>query len=173
MQSPYPIFETVRLYLRATKTTDTKFLLDLMNSPLFLKHVGDRNLKSPKDAEKYIQLHIESQWKLFGYGSYTLILKKNMQPIGVCGLYQRETIEGIDIGYAILPLYHRNGYAFEAANKLLKEAFNTFRFKKVYAIVHPSNKASIQLLKKLQMQFLDHIKLEPNTNYLLRYVIMA
>ncbi|MCV6631788.1 MAG: GNAT family N-acetyltransferase [Flavobacteriaceae bacterium] len=171
MGNTFPSFESRRLLLRPTVVTDAEFILKLMNSPLFLQFVGDRNLRTLKESEKYIQIHLLRQWENHGFGSFTIIEKASNIPIGVCGLYKREKLNGIDIGYGILPMYHRRGFAYEAASCIIHQAFTTYKMKELYAIVHPQNKASLNLLEKLGMILLDFVKLQENSPSLMRYLI--
>ncbi|HAH25695.1 MAG TPA: GNAT family N-acetyltransferase, partial [Prolixibacteraceae bacterium] len=61
-----------------------------------------------------------------GYGNFTVTRKSDRVKIGICGLFDREGLEGIDIGFAFLPEYERKGYAFESADKLKDKAFDEF-----------------------------------------------
>jgi hypothetical protein len=47
-----------------------------MNSPKFIKYVGDRQLYSLEDSEKYIQDKMLPQLHYLGYSNYSLINKK-------------------------------------------------------------------------------------------------
>ena len=51
----YKEFETNRLFLRPTLEQDAELIYQLMNSSKFIKYVGDRNINSIEDAEKYIR----------------------------------------------------------------------------------------------------------------------
>lgn len=78
-----------------------------------------------------------------------MIRKKDHQKIGICGLYDREGLEGIDIGFALLPEYEKTGFVFEAANKLKDAAFNEFEIKVISAITTKDNISSQKLLEKM------------------------
>ena len=43
--------------------------------------------------------------------------------IGICGLYNKAGVQGIDIGFSILPRFERLGYAYESSSRLIKGAF--------------------------------------------------
>jgi len=72
-------------------------------------------------------------------------------PIGICGLLRRATLPDVDIGFAFLPDYRAQGYAFEAASATLSYARDTLDLPRIVAIVSPENAASIRLLEKLGM----------------------
>ena len=107
-------FQSERLIIRPTLEEDADLIFQLMNSPKFIKYIGDRQLYSVEDAEKYIQDKMLPQLYSHGYSNYSLINKKNSAKIGICGLYDREGLDGIDIGFGILPEFEGLGYAFES-----------------------------------------------------------
>ena len=94
-----------------------------MNSKGWLEYIGDRKVYSESDAIRYIKNRIAPQFERLGFGNYTIIRKADNVKIGTCGLYDREGIDGIDIGYALLPQFFGKGYAFEAVNELKNITF--------------------------------------------------
>ncbi|MFC5401187.1 GNAT family N-acetyltransferase [Cohnella soli] len=73
-------------------------------------------------------------------------------PIGICGLAKRDFMAHSDIGYAFLPAYRGQGYAFEAAKGVLAYARSVLGLSRIAAIVSEGNKASEQLLEKLGLK---------------------
>jgi len=132
--STYQSFETERLLLKPMSKDDAPFLLELLNSPKWIKYVGDRNIHSIEEAASYIKIKMAPQLKKLGFSNYTVIRKTDNAKLGSCGLYDREGIEGVDIGFAFLPQYEKMGYAFESANKMKALAFNQFNLKQISAI---------------------------------------
>lgn len=155
------VFETERLLLRPTIQEDAEFILELLNTPKWLQFIGDRNVKTTEEAKAYIQSKMLPQLKRCGYSNYTLIRKVDRLKIGTCGLYDREGLEGIDIGFAFLPKYEQKGYAFESANKLMNMAFDEFGICKINAIVSKDNLSSQVLLEKLGLK-LEGTTILPN-----------
>ena len=97
----YSSFETDRLYLRPTTVVDASFIMELLNTPKWIKYIGDRNIKSVADAALYIENKMLPQLEELGYSNYTVIRKSDLQKIGSCGLYNRKGIDGIDIGFGV------------------------------------------------------------------------
>jgi len=145
-------FESERLLIRPTSIQDAQLIYELMNTPLFIKFVGDRNIHSIDAAEKYIQHKMLPQLRKFGYSNYSLITKADGIKIGSCGLYNRDGVDGIDIGFGLLPQYEGLGYAYEAARKILKAAFEEFGIREIKAITSKENFASQRLLEKLELE---------------------
>lgn len=110
----YKTFETERLNIRPVTIEDAPFILELMNSPKWIQFIGDRHVKSIEAAENYIKENALTQLKTYGYGNNVIIRKVDNTKIGTCGLYHREDRKDPDIGFAFLPSYKGQGYAFEA-----------------------------------------------------------
>ena len=158
----YKIFETGRLILKATSENDSKFLFQLLNAENWIKYIGDKNINSIDDAKLYVNAKIAPQQKSHGYSVYTLIRKKDNLKIGTCGLYNRDGIEGFDIGFAVLPKYENMGYGFESSKKLINISFKEFSLDSLSAITTKDNISSIKLIEKLGFQFIKIIKLPYN-----------
>jgi [ribosomal protein S5]-alanine N-acetyltransferase len=148
----YKYFETERLWIRPTTIHDSEFILELMNTPKWIEFIGDRNLHTVKDGEQYIKNKMLPQLERLCFSNYTLIRKLDEVKVGCCGLYDREGVEGVDIGFAFLPAFENQGYGFESANRLIQAAKNDFGLKSVSAITSKNNFASQKLIEKLNLK---------------------
>lgn len=148
----FKVFKTERLLLKPTSLADAEFILELMNTPKWIEYIGDRNVKNIAGAKAYIVKKMIPQLQRLGYSNYTIVRKSDDAKIGTCGLYDREGLEGIDIGYALLPKYEKQGYAFEAVDKLKDRAFDEFGISELCAITARTNSASQALLEKLGLK---------------------
>jgi len=142
-------FETGRLLFRPTGLEDAELVLELLNMPKWLKFIGDRNVKTLEEAREYIKNRMLTQLERLGYSNYTLVKKSDGILIGTCGLYDREGLEGIDIGFALLPQFEGQGYGFEAAERIKKAAFEDFGIDQLQGITSQENIASQTLLRRL------------------------
>lgn len=149
-----PIAETNRLLISKITLNDAKFFLELVNTPNWLKYIGDRKLKTIKDAKYYLKKGTLKSYTDYGFGFYKLELKEiEKSPIGICGLVKREQLEDVDIGFALLPKYEGKGFGYEASVEVLKLAKETFNLNRIVAITLPTNTSSIKLLEKLGLLF--------------------
>ncbi len=162
-------FETERLLIRPTLEQDAELIYQLMNTPKFIKYVGDREINSIEDAEKYIQTKMLPQLHTLGYSSYSIITKMNGEKIGTCGLYNREGVDGIDIGFGLLPQYEGLGYAYESSHRLMKAAFEDFEIEEIIAITSKENISSQRLLVKLGLEMVGTTKLPNEDDEILLY----
>jgi RimJ/RimL family protein N-acetyltransferase len=167
----YKTYETERLLLKPTYEEDAAFVFELFNTPDWLRYIGNRNVLSIENAREYIKCKMLPQLERLGFGNYTVIRKSDHVSMGICGLYDREGLDGLDNGFAFLPEYGRNGYAFEAANKLKQVAFTKFGITEIVAITTQDNIASQKLLEKLGLTLTGTTKIPNDDEELLLYKI--
>ena len=161
------ILETHRLVLRKFDLNDAEFILQLVNSPNWLKFIGDKKIKTIKGAETYLKNGPLKSYIDNGYGLWLIQLKGTNTPIGMCGLVNRDTLDDVDIGFAMLPNYYKMGYGFEIATATLSYVKNTLNIANVLAITNAQNLASIRLLNKIGLVFKKTIKLSKTDEVLL------
>ncbi len=147
------IIETERLNLCRVTVDDASFLVDLLNEPSFLQHIGDKGVRTTADAVKYIKTEFLDSYLQRGFGLLLVKIKKNDTPIGICGIKKRDSLELPEIGYAFLAKFRSNGYATESARAVIDYARNELGLKRVVAITSPENEASIRVLRKIGFQF--------------------
>jgi len=153
------VAETNRLIISKFTLDDAPFFLQLVNTPNWLKFIGERNTKTITQAKERIKNgHLDS-YKTNGFGFYKLLLKeKKLKPIGTCGLIKRDTLQHIDMGFGFLPEYEGLGFGFESSQAILKLAKEQFNIKRLAAITLENNSKSINLLKKLGFTYKKMVK---------------
>ncbi|HWJ90667.1 MAG TPA: GNAT family N-acetyltransferase [Flavisolibacter sp.] len=163
------ILETERLILREFSLTDAEFIIELLNSPGWLRFIGDRNVKSTADAEKYLTNGPMKSYKENGFGLSLVERKADGAKIGMCGIIKRANLEYPDIGFAFLPGAGGKGYAFEIARATLEYARNRLQLPKICAITLEENERSIRLLEKLGLRFVRTMRFENSQEELQLY----
>lgn len=147
------LLETDRLILRQFTLNDADFVLELVNTPSWLKYIGDRGVKNLQDARVYIMGGPVASYRQHGFGLYLVIRRDDGVPIGLCGLLKRDTLEHPDVGFALMPAFERQGFGFEAANAVLRYGRDQLGLTRMLAVTQADNAASIKLLKKLGLAF--------------------
>jgi RimJ/RimL family protein N-acetyltransferase len=142
------VLATTRLVIRPFAASDAGFIVELVNDPAWLLYIGDKNIRSLDDAARYIENGPRAMYQRVGFGLWLVALKDGT-PIGMCGLIRRDDLEDVDLGFAFLPRYRRNGYAFEAARRVLEHGRRALGLARIVAITVPANVASVNLLRKL------------------------
>jgi len=148
------LYNTPRLSIRMPAPEDAAFFFDLLNTPGWLRFIGDRNIKTLDDARAYITDRYLQHHADHGFGAYVVTLRENKTPIGVCGFFTRTYLDTPDLGYALLPAYEGHGYAREAAAAVLAYTGRT----DVLAIVSEANDRSIRLLETLGFTYRERVQ---------------
>lgn len=147
------ILETERLNLRHFSVEDAPFILELLNEPSFIQNIADRGVRTLEDARNYLRNGPLASYDRYGFGLFAVVLKTTGVPIGMCGLIKRDNLPDVDIGFAFLPRYWGNGYAYEAAAAVLTYGREVHQLTRIVAIVLPGNTGSINVLQKLGLTF--------------------
>ena len=178
------ILETNRLILREVVESDDEFILDLLNQPSFIKYIGDRNVRTVKEAREFIENRYRQSYREHGFGLYAVELKAEFatlndvsvstfeiqnpkskiqnRAIGICGFVKRDTLPDADIGFAFLPQFCGKGYALESAVGIMEYGRDVLGLKRVLAITTQDNESSGKLLEKLGFKFENLIKMPTN-----------
>lgn len=147
------ILETNRLALRRMSPDDAEFMLRLLNEPSWLQFIGDRGVRTLADAQTYILNGPVEMYARLGYGLYIVERKEDGILIGICGLLKREFLDDVEIGYALLPQYWAQGYAYEAASAVLAYGRSKLGLKRMAALTSADNHRSARLLEKLGLKY--------------------
>jgi ribosomal-protein-alanine N-acetyltransferase len=153
------VIETERLKLREMSEADAAFVLDILNDPGFVRYVGDRGVRTIEEAARYISERFVESYRRNGFGLWLVETKDEGAPAGICGLLNRGTLPGVEVGYAFLPPFRSRGYAFEAASAAAAHAREVLDLPRLYAVVNPDNAVSIRVLEKLGMTFERMVRL--------------
>ncbi len=123
-----------------------------MNDPTFIQFIGDKNIKTQTSARIYIERYMIPHQIKHGFSTFTIQTKKNLIPIGTCGLYIRASRSGVDVGFGLLSDFQGFGYGEEAVSRLVQAGFKHFKLSRIESITSPKNKAAQRLLKKLKFK---------------------
>lgn len=140
---------TERLLLRRMSAMDAPYILELLNEPAFHRNIGDKGVRSVADARRYIADVPVAHYRAYGFGAYLVCMRDTLEPIGMCGLYQRSNLNKPDLGFALSERFHGQGYAREASRAVLALARNVLGLSSLAAIVDPDNERSAHLLTAL------------------------
>jgi ribosomal-protein-alanine N-acetyltransferase len=148
------ILETNRLVLRRLVLEDAADLYRIYSDPETMKFMG----KAPDSVEEerdHIQSHIAHHYEKYGVGLWATVLKENNRLIGRCGLMRKqiEGVEEVEIAYLLGREYWGRELATEAAGAILKHGYAKHGFKRIVAVIHPQNVASIRVAEKIGMDY--------------------
>ncbi len=146
------VLQTGRIALRRLTTDDASFIRELVNEPSWIRYIGDRGVRSEDDARAYLVRGPIAMYERHGFGLWMCESKATGEPLGICGLIKRDTLEDVDIGFAFLPRFWGQGYAREAAAAVLDYGREVLELDRIVAITSSDNASSIRLLEKLGLR---------------------
>jgi RimJ/RimL family protein N-acetyltransferase len=145
--------ETERLILRPLTAEDAAFVLAVLNDPGYLANIADRGVRTVEDAAAYIGSAQVFRYGPDGLGFNVVELRETGEPVGICGLVKRDTLDDLDVGYAILEPFSGYGYAREAGAAALAHALGPLGLARVVAITSPENAGSRRVLERIGMRY--------------------
>ena len=157
------LIKTERLIITELSIADAPFFFELVNDPDWKRYIGDRNVRTLKDAENYLTERMIPSYKNWGFGFYKVSLKADNRPIGISGLVDRDSLEYVDIGFAFLPCGRGKGYAYESTKAIFDYAQKTLKLNPILGIANVDNKKSHVLLERLGLQFEKMVLLPEET----------
>ncbi|MFO0943646.1 MAG: GNAT family N-acetyltransferase [Pirellulales bacterium] len=131
---------------------DAAFFVDLVNSPNWLRFIGDRNVSNLDEAQTYLRNGLIKSYADHGFGYYIVRLKSSRQPIGIGGFLKKPYLENPDFGFALLPEYYQQGFAYEYSQAILSYGVQEYKFQVLDAVTTADNVRSMQLLRKLDFE---------------------
>ena len=156
------VLETERLRLREFVPEDAAFILELVNEPDWLRFIGARGIHDLAAARRYIIEGPRAMQARLGFSLWCVTPKAGGEPLGMCGLIKRDTLEHVDIGFAFLARHRGQGYAREAAAATLLHA-RALGIERLAAITDPDNSRSIRLLEALGFRAAGRRQLTPGS----------
>ena len=143
--------QSKRLYFKKIQQDDVDFLTKFLSDPELTKYLPLRRPYLTKEIESYLTGRI-SHWQTHDFGVFILILKSTNRKAGYCGLEYVGDTNYIDIRYGILSEYSGKGMIQEAARGMIEYGFNILKLPVIYGAAIPENRASIEILKKIDMK---------------------
>jgi RimJ/RimL family protein N-acetyltransferase len=145
---------TARLILRPPVADDLPWILEYINTPAVMRHLGG-HIRSPEEVAERLAADIAA----FAGGAYrqwTVRLAADERRIGRCGLFRvrSEAAPGglrgqSEIGWSLAEDAWGRGYATEAARAVLDHAFDTLAPAEVFSQTSDSNARSTRMMHRL------------------------
>ena len=144
----------MRVTLNELSLNDVSFIKELVNTPEWIKFIGDRNIHTYDEAKVYVQKIIENP-----HINYWVVKLKNHNiSIGIITFIKRDYLEHYDIGFAFLPQHYKKGFAYEATIPILNDAMNNDNHRRILATTIQKNVSSIKLLERLGLRYEKQVK---------------
>jgi RimJ/RimL family protein N-acetyltransferase len=143
-----PHLQTDRLLLREYRLGDFDAYADHVANPQAMKFfpsVVDRAM-----ARRFFSANM-GEWLLQGAGWWAIELRDSGTLAGNVGAFFREGWPEIELGWNTFQAYWRRGIATEAATEVVRYAFEVRGERRVTALIHPLNTASLRVAAHLGM----------------------
>jgi RimJ/RimL family protein N-acetyltransferase len=141
------VIETERLLLRPLVLGDIDDFVALHDDPEVTRFI--RRLKRPK-AEERLRLN-EREWLERGHGMFAVLDRFTRAFLGRAGLKYWPQFNETEVGWALRRDAWGHGYATEAARACISWGFGSLDVPYLTAMIHPENKASVRLVRRLGM----------------------
>ena len=145
--------ETERLILRPMLQTDFE-ALHLIFTDANVMAAFNHPLFTGEQMQRWLQRNLDHQNE-FGYGLFSVILKKTGELIGDCGLEQMEDQDAAELGYDLRSDFWNRGYATEAAIAGRDYAFDVLRLPRLISLIRVGNLASKRVAEKVGMTLVE------------------
>ena len=149
---PVEIARTDRLLIRETIDSDIPELYRTGTDQAVRKYIAPMQ-PTLEEEIVYTKAYVRHMYAFYDFGLWTVLEKDaygQERVIGRAGLFPSERLAGqIEMGYMIAPECQGNGYGKEAAEIVLRYAFNVLDLEEVHLFAEKENKASVKLAETL------------------------
>ena len=149
---PVEIARTDQLLIRETIDSDISELYRIGTDQAVRKYIAPMQ-PTLEEEIVYTKAYVRHMYAFYDLGLWTVLEKDaygQERVIGRAGLFPSERLAGqIEMGYMIAPECQGNGYGKEAAETVLRYAFNVLDLEEVHLFVEKENKASVKLAETL------------------------
>lgn len=152
--NPKLIFETQRLLLQPVADHDLDVMYEIFTNGYVRRYLCDDEIWS---VEKIKQMLDESQ-RLFAeeqLGIWLIKTKYTQQTIGFICLWYFFDENQPQLGYALLPEATKQGFATEAAKKIMEYAFEQLNYKYLIVSCDQPNLESQKLAQRIGMKMVE------------------
>jgi len=146
------IFETPRLSLRHLVMDDLDNLFALYRDPEIRKYFPE-GILNYDDTKEELEWHMNGHPRHPELGLWATVYKETGRFIGRCGLLPWD-IDGkleIEIAYLLDKKFWHQGLATEAANGIMKYAFEKLNLSRLICLIDPDNIASQRVAERIGM----------------------
>lgn len=152
MQSAVPVIHTERLTLRGHRLDDYEDCCAMWGDPIVTRHIGGQPSTRQQTWSRI--LSYAGHWGLLGFGYWVIEESATRRFVGETGFadFHRDiapSMQGVpELGYALSPAFHGNGYATEAIQAALAWVDAHLKAPRTVCLIDPQNAASIRVAER-------------------------
>jgi ribosomal-protein-alanine N-acetyltransferase len=149
-----PPFATARLLFRPLELSDVTEAFAIFGDPEIMRYSASGCDADAAATAARIERILRKTHET-GFGPWAVVERASDQMIGICGLIRLKDSAEVEIAYRLRRDQWGKGLATEAASAWLRRGFVDLRLPRIFAFVEPSNRASLRVVAKIGMRFLD------------------
>ncbi len=145
-------FSTARLSAYKINENDIDKFITMHTNPEVMSTLG--GLRTTQQSYENLDWNLR-QWKENGFGLWMFYLKDTKEWVGRGGLRRVEVggHEEIELGYALMPQFWKQGLATEISKACIEIAFEVARLENIVSFTLTTNKASQRVMEKVGFQY--------------------
>lgn len=153
------IFETQRLILKPILESELNTLHKIFADSHVRKYLCDDKIFSWQQIKEMLQ-HNQKYFEEERFGLWSIRAKEEDEILGFVGLWRFFDEKQPQLIYALLPKALNQGYATEAARKIIKYCFDQLGYQYVVASCDRPNLESQKVMKRLGMKQMKEKNIE-------------
>lgn len=145
-------FETSRLSARRLESADLEKLTIMHTNPHVMATLG--GIRTGAQTQENMHWNL-AHWEKYGFGKWMFYLKNTQEWVGY-GALRHVNVEGqaeIEVGYALMPKFWKQGIATEIAKACIEIAFEVLWLKNIVCFTLTTNQASQRVMEKAGFQY--------------------
>ena len=154
-----PSIETERLLLRPFEESDIG-AVGFYTDPRVMRYIPQGAWSAAELPDKFARMIAvtRERWRQYGYGMWAIALKASGRVIGHGGLQRLPDADEVELFYLLDHPHWNRGLATEAAEAMLRFAFEEAGLRRIVAIALPENVASTRVMEKAGLRRVGEAK---------------
>jgi [ribosomal protein S5]-alanine N-acetyltransferase len=154
-----PILQTGRLTLAPFESQDQELLHHTFTDPFVRKYLWDDEIIAPEQTQDILQAN-DGHFKKEGWGLWQIRTKADDTYAGFAGLWLFFDEAQPQLLYGLLPDQIKKGYATEAAQAVIRYAFEQLSFSYLVAACDTPHTDSRKVCERLNMELLEEKEMD-------------
>jgi ribosomal-protein-alanine N-acetyltransferase len=146
------------LTLRPLLPTDAARLHAIYQEEGVLQYFPNPQPPPLERVERFIEGQ-QKHWAEHSCGNWGILAEGNHEILGWAGLQYLAELDETEVGFLLARPFWGRGFASEAARLSLQFGFETLDLEAIIALVHPGNAASLGVVRKCGLQYVETIPL--------------
>jgi len=163
-----PELKTKRLILRQWRCEDFEPFAEFVADGEVNRYRGSGSAMDRAAAWNFL-CEKAGQWALRGYGIFAVEVAETSQLVGWAGLWHAIELPEPELAWSLFPVAQGNGYATEAAERVMRWAAVDLGLPPLFSFVHPENTPSRSVAERLGATLEDETQFRGQPRLIFRH----